>query len=436
MSRTAVLSLLKDFINRNSKVYSIGWDPNISEPLLFDPFSQRPQDQMKIAHYFLLVASITDSSIIGRAENSRALMIFLHQSLDDTIFSIQNPEVIRELLHDAPHYKQLGFAKSQIPAILTSVNRFVNTDAKGNFLEYSTRFSQPQSLVLQLSQAIQQMHIDKAWMYIRWMTRPAPDLDIFHFSPSSLLVPLTSNIQAVAACFGLCPPPTHDFWKDPEKLAFSRQRVTEFARSLFPTDPCKIDYPLYLLGRWIRGRRLNLQLLYDYLCFFEETYHKTGSSPVMYDIVSREVSSFESQIRHELDKLKILFYYESHRFSLPHRTTYLPDFVLPRCQISGKTVLLEPHGIWTRKCHRNVMIGGRSMTFYAFPQKVEHSEIQFTEKLRIFREMYGRFYYLILLVPNQVYDRVKTEYTSSFDAVYMGSDIPKLLFRLKQTCLA
>jgi hypothetical protein len=144
------------------------------------------------------------------------------------------------------------------------------------------------------------------------------------------------------------------------------------------------------------------------------------------------VSSFETQIRRELEKLNILFYYESHRFSLPHRITYLPDFVLPLYQISGKTVLLKPHGVWTRKRRRSVVIGGKPMTCYAYPQHIEPSEIQFTEKLRIFREIYGRFYYVILLVPNQVYDRVKTEYPSSFDAVYMGTDIPQVLFRLKQ----
>ena len=66
-------SLLK-YIERNSDLIGIEWDPNISEQLPFDPFDTSDQLRKTIAHFYLLIASINETELIGRAENSRALM--------------------------------------------------------------------------------------------------------------------------------------------------------------------------------------------------------------------------------------------------------------------------------------------------------------------------------------------------------------------------
>jgi len=85
----------------------------------------------------------------------------------------------------------------------------------------------------------------KAWMYMRWMVRDYPDLKIFdHFSPKDLFVPVDRNVLKAAIYLGIIPykkslQPT---WKDVEK-------ITQFGRTLYPEDPVKIDYPLFLLGR-------------------------------------------------------------------------------------------------------------------------------------------------------------------------------------------
>jgi hypothetical protein len=126
-----------------------------------------------------------------------------------------------------------------------------------------------------------------------------------------------------------------------------------------------------------------------------------------------------------------MFSYESHKFHLRDGLTYLPDFVLSNCRVKGKTVLLEPHGVWTHPLYRTVNVGGKKISCYALPPKLDEAEIRFTQKMRMFREMYGQEFYLDLLVPDQVYDRVRADYPHSYDEIYVGTDIPKLLYDLK-----
>jgi hypothetical protein len=271
-------------------------------------------------------------------------------------------------------------------------------------------------------------------MYLQWMTRPYPDLGILqHFSIKDLYVPVTSYIRDVAYCLGLCEESNSKEWDVLENRDKARESVTTFAKELFPEDPSKVNYPFYLLGRWIRGKKLSLQLLHDYLHFFEELYNKTHTVPVTYDIVSRNMSSFEENVKAELQKTRLMFYFESLRFNLPGRITYLPDFVLPGPKIGGKTVLLEPHGVWSYPQVRTFKIGGRVMKVQAYGADIDRTELLFTQKLRLFRETFGRDFYLILLVPARVIDRVKLLYRESYDEVYEGADIPELLYRLTRS---
>lgn len=433
MSNATLKPSLLKYVERNSNLYGIEWDPNISEQLPFDPFDTSDQSRKITAHFFLLIASINETELIGRAENSRALMTYFYKIFHPDLFHIISEDQFSQYLSHIPCYHELGLQRNTIPYILASANRFIQQNAQGNLIDYATRFSKPKDFVEVLTGHIDRMSVEKAWMYLRWMTRPHPDLGVFdNFSPAELQIPLTSYIRDVGYCLGVCPNPVTDWWLNDDELLRVREKITEFAQTLYPDDPCKVDYPFYLLGRWIRGKRLNRKLIIDYLDFFEDIYRKTGTVPVTYDIVSRDMSSFESQLDTELRKMEILFSYESHKFTLRKRITYRPDFVLPTCKVKGKTVLLEPHGIWTQKTRRRVNLGRKSFTIYALPPKLDRFEIQFTEKLRMFREMYGKDYYVILLVPNQVLDRVQKNYHHSYDAVYMSADIPDVLYQLKK----
>ena len=139
-----------------------------------------------------------------------------------------------------------------------------------------------------------------------------------------------------------------------------------------------------------------------YLRFFDQIFEEIHTVPVTYDVASREMSKFEENIESELRKMNIIFSYESLRFNLRKNLTYLPDFVLPNWKVNGKTVLLESHGVWTRPTLRRVNIGGRRITCRALPSKLDKTEVQFIEKMRIFRNMYGQDFHVDLLVPDQV----------------------------------
>jgi hypothetical protein len=449
MSHEALKPILTDYVNKNSNVQCLQWDQNMSMKLLFDPYAKSYSERKKIAHYFLLVASITETRLIGRAENSRGLMIQIHSFLGNDCFRPGQVENFEKIVRKSAFTSQLGPpSKYQIPQVLESVNRFVQEVAEGDLIEYARRFAKPEDIVKEIGNNITRMggrYIEKTWMYMRWMTRPYPDLRIFsNFSPRDLYVPMTSCIRDVAFCLGLCSEPKEEWWDDFNKVAKERKRFTEFAKELFPEDPVKVDYPFYVLGRWIGGKHLRnlqlparLQLLKEYLQFWEKIYDAIQRPPVTFDIISREESTFEHNIESELKKLQFMFSFEPHIFNLaedqgPPR--YTPDFVLPNCKKDGKIVILEPHGPWTRPEKRIVRIGHRRFPIWVRPTQVNPDELRFVSKLKKFREIYGKMYYLILIVPSRFKDRVEEDYPEAFDEIWDGSDTPKLLFNLKKYC--
>ena len=89
------------------------------------------------------------------------------------------------------------------------------------------------------------------------------------------------------------------------------------------------------------------------------------------------MSTFEESLKAELEKTRLLFQFESLRFHLPGGITYRPDFVLQDCSIKGRTVLLEPHGIWELPEKRVVNIGGQRFRVQAYGDKPDPSEVQF-----------------------------------------------------------
>jgi len=413
----------------------IEWDPQISEKLLFNPFDPSHPAQVKTAHYFLLVASITETNLIGRAENSRAILIHYHRILGDSLFNTRKKSTFEDQLIQSAYYDELGPEKWEIPGILASMNDYINEKAAGDLIRYSETFSTPAKFVKEIAENNERMsgsHIEKAWMYLRWMTRLYPDLHIFrHFSPGDLQIPMTSFIKAVSCCLGLTPHPESTAWNNVDEANRLRRVFTDYARELFTDDPTKVDYPFFLLGRWLKGKELCLKLLKKYLTFFSDLYSRTKTSPVTYDLVSRQLSSFEERVKHELKQMGIMFHYESQRFQLTPNITYLPDFVLPNCRIKGKTVILEPHGIWSHPKPRKTRIGGKTMTFHSYEKTPD--ELKFTKKMRLFRETFDKDFHVILLVPARVKERVQSWYPNSFDEIYEGRDIPELLFKLAKT---
>jgi len=428
-----IRSLMKNYVDQNSQIPTLEWDPKSSIPLNFDPLDKQYEKQKITAHYFLLAAAITETALIGRAENGRAILVDLHSFLENGLFSTKDHNLIEQIIQQYPFFRQLGPEKDSIVETIISVNSFVEKLPDRDLIRYAKSFDHPSKMVTELGKYLPRMserYSEKAWMYLRWMTRPS-DLGIFtNYSPSDLSLPITSYLRDIAECLNLCEYPKKSFWDDPNQINEIRAKLTAFAKEMYPEDPTKVDYPLYLLGRWLRGKRLYQDVLEDHLEFLTNIYEKTGQPPVIYDIVVRGFSSTEVPVKEQLDKLSILYNYESYTFPLPEYT-YKPDFILPDYQKNGRTILLEPHGIWTKPIKRKIKIGNRWMTFPA-PGRPDPDEIKFTDKLKLFRELFGGSFYLILFVPERYYQTVETRYPDSFDEIHYIGNIPSVLHDIQK----
>ena len=377
MATGEAFTLLLKFVNTNSSVVDTQWDRRMSPRLLFNPYSEYGEERKTSAHYFLLASSILDDSIVGFSENVRMLLIHLHQTLSNRLFEIHKPHLFQEEILKCGFYGDLGPRKGVIPEVLTSVNIFVKNKTEKNIIEYSRKFGRPNDLVENLAQNIEAMngpHKDKAWTYMRWMVRPKPDLRIFdHFSPKDLQVPLTRENADVAASLGLINSVGPFLWKDEKSAKKARELITDFAKQLSPDDPAKVDYPFFLLGRWLKQKELSWNKLKEALQFFDHMHEVTDQPHAYYQKLGRYKSGWEKGTASTLSKMKIPFGYETISFPLPG-DTYTPDFILEK-SIHGRKIILEPHYKMT-------------------PRQAQ--------KYSLFKRTYGQEFLLILLLKNDL----------------------------------
>jgi len=291
MATDDVFSLLVDFINKNSDVADIQWDRRMSPRLLFNPYSENYEERKITAHYFLLAASILDDTVVGYPENARMLLSYLHEVFGNSFLEIKKTHIFEDEIVKSDFYHDLGPNKKAAPEIMASINLFVKIKAEKDLLKYAQRFSKPKDFVEDISQnipAFSGIHVDKAWIYMRWMVRSQPDLQIYnHFLPEDLYVPLTKEIANVAASLGIINSDSPSPWRDEHTAAMARQKITDFAKQLFPKDPAKVDYPFFLLGGWLRQKTLNRHTLKTALDFLDRMQKITGQSQAYYQKMSR-----------------------------------------------------------------------------------------------------------------------------------------------------
>jgi hypothetical protein len=272
----------------------------------------------------------------------------------------------------------LGPNKKAAGEILASVNLFVKINAERNLLQYAQRFRKPSEFIDYIAKNVKALsgpHVDKAWIYMRWMVRPTPDLQIYdHLLPEDLYVPLTKENANVAASLGIIETASPSLWRDEPTSAVARQKITDFAKKLFPQDPAKVDYPFFLLGRWLRQKTLNRVTLKTALDFLERMQKITGQSQAYYAKMSRYKSGWEKKTALVLLKMHIAYGYETISFPLPNNEVYTPDFILEK-KLQGRKIILEPHFEMTK----------RQASKYA-----------------LFKRTYGHEFLLILLLKNDL----------------------------------
>jgi hypothetical protein len=372
-----VLSLLAEFINKNSNVVDAQWDRRMSPRLLVNPYSEKYEERKTVAHYFLLAASILDDTVVGYPENARMLMVYLHEALGSNLFEIKKAHLFEEEIVKADFYHDLGPNKKAASEIMAQINLFVKLKAERNLLKYAQKFTKPKDCIEDMAQnlpALSGPHRDRAWIYMRWMVRPQPDLQIYdHFLPEDLYVPLTKENANVAASLGVINSASPSLWRDEQSAAEARQKLTDFAKSLFPKDPAKVDYPFFLLGRWLKQKTLNRWTLKTALDFLDRMQKITGQSQAYYQKMSRYKSGWEKKTALTLLRMHIPFGYETISFPLPNEV-YTPDFILEKT-VQGRKIVLEPHFEMTKKQAR---------------------------KYALFKRTYGHKFLLILVLKNDL----------------------------------
>jgi len=378
MATDDLLSKLVEFINKNSNVADVQWDRRMSPRLLFNPYSQSYDERKTIAHYFLLTAAILDDTIVGYPENARMLLSYLHEAFGNNLFDIKKGHIFEEEIVKSNFYSDLGPNKKAASENMASVNLFVKINAEKNLLKYAQKFRKPSDFVDDIAKNIKALsgpHIDKAWIYMRWMVRPAPDLQIYdHLLPEDLYVPLTKENANVAASLGIIDSANPSIWRDESTAAVARKKVTDFAKRLYSQDPAKVDYPFFLLGKWLRQKPLDRPTLKSALDFLEHMQKITGQSEAYYHKMSRYKSGWEKKTALTLLKMHIPYGYETISFPLPGNEVYTPDFILER-KLQGRKIILEPHFEMTKKQAR---------------------------KYSLFKRTYGQEFLLILLLKNDL----------------------------------
>jgi hypothetical protein len=377
MEMDEVLSSLSRFVDMNSNVVDVQWDRRMSPRLLVNPYSEDYEERKIAAHYFLLASSVLEEGVVGFSENARSLLVHLHEKFSNSLFEIRKPHIFEEEIVKCGFYHNLGPYREVISEVFARVNSFVKNKAEKNLIKYSQRFSKPEDLAADLAQNIEVPnvpHKDEAWIYMRWMVRSKPDLELFsHFSPEDLRVPLTRENADVAVSLGLIRSSAPFLWRDKNAALKARERITNFAKQLFPKDPAKVDYPFFLLGRWLKQKNLNKNTLREALQFFDHMHKVTGQPHAYYYEMGRYKSGWEKKTASILSKLRIPYGYETISFPLPG-DTYTPDFILDR-SVQGRRIILEPHYEMSRK------------------QAYKYS---------LFKRTYGHEFLLILLLKNDL----------------------------------
>lgn len=375
-ARDEITALLVEFINKNSDVADVQWDRRMSPRLLFNPYSENYEERKLAAHYFLFAAAILDETVVGVAEKARMVLGYLHQALGSNMFELKKAHLFDEELVKAYFYNDLGPNRKAASEILASVNLFVRMKAERNMLKYAQKFTKPRDFVEDLAHNIPALggfHKDRAWLYLRWMVRPEPDLEIYdHLLPEDLYVPLTKENVNVLTSLGIIQR-GFSVWRDEHAMADARQKLRDYAKHLFPHDPAKVHYPFFLLGRWLNEKPLNRYMLTEALDFLNHMQQVTGQPQAYYEKMSRYKSGWEKKTAMTLLKMHIPYGYETISFPLPNEV-YTPDFILEK-KLLGRKIILEPHFEMTHKQAR---------------------------KYALFRRTYGHEFLLILLLKNDL----------------------------------
>ncbi len=221
-------------------------------PLPVNPFSKDETEKSRTSHYLLIVASIDIYTIVGRAENARKILCSLYNLVGEKLFKETRIEEVRRWLRHVENYYIPKSGCDRIPYYISKVNNFV-MNIGGDLYTWGRKYTDIKELIDLIADKCNlggpHSARKRVCLYMRWMVRSKPDLRIWdHLSPSELYLPLDRNVGYVLSELGVLN-------KNEKKYRWKHVEIaTNFAKKLFPEDPVKVDYPFFLLGRWLKGK--------------------------------------------------------------------------------------------------------------------------------------------------------------------------------------
>jgi len=440
--------LTKEFVNVYGKMKDISLDVFLDPPLWFMPIEANASKK-EAAKYFLLAASLLDTEVTGNARNVRVLLDDFHDTFGPRLYRISDPKMleieVQKCQSSFRFFDQMGPKKDEIPKIVTKVNAYIQQEAHDDLIEHTKHLIMAGKKPIDLFEELCKIHkgdaqrTGKFWIYLRWMTRKAPDLGLFDFKPEDLIVPLTTPSLNFAASRELIDKhfpqklkskeENAKLWKDTKTIEDVEKKLNDYAKSLFPDDPAKVDFPFYVLGRWLTGFNLNKEFLEKTLQFLIDKYYKTGTWPVRYLVERRQLNKYacdfnigaqsqlelpvadyliRNDLRFEFEPLQ--FWWAKEHGIVAIAPPYTPDFLLS-LKYEEKKVLLEPHGVWD-------------------------DLKDYVGKLHVFRKNYGQFFHLVLIVPEDFVGFIQNAdpKREAYDQMWTINEFPKKMHEFRALC--
>jgi len=147
-----MIDLLKNFVEK----YSLEKDLQFKE-LSFNPYKR---DKRFLSNYFLLVASIDQGHLVGKAENAGMIISYLWKKLQSQLFYLGDENRLRELL--TPFYRKIQVKDfDKIPRILYSAINFINLNCSGDVYTWAKKFKEPIEIIEEIATGIYYMGYEK-----------------------------------------------------------------------------------------------------------------------------------------------------------------------------------------------------------------------------------------------------------------------------------
>ncbi len=244
--QTKIKSLIENFSTITDIQFAKNGNP--SWPLRDNDLSL---DKDLSSNLLFMIAAINQGRICGDPLNARRIVLDIFEPHRPNYLDLGCQQIQSDLKKISPTVK-LGPDGKLIPRILAGSCNFIRTICNESIYNWGK-----EKTIDDIVDGLSNSGIEKIgktknsarkkiWMFMRWMVRSSPDLGFWKSKgPQNLMVPVDSNVATIAELIGLFQG-TKLTRSNPGKKHV--ELITGYAKTLYESDPAKIDYPFFLLG--------------------------------------------------------------------------------------------------------------------------------------------------------------------------------------------